>query len=114
MVENCTHVGTFDGLSKLSEGRLVGLLNGVIVGIPDTPWEGACDGFISVSFGRVIEGRLLGLLDGAVVGTIGRFLNEIYVAIFVGLFGRFSDRRLLAIINGVVVCSMDGSFEDHG
>eukprot|EP00978_Attheya_sp_CCMP212_P019881 scaffold56381_cov62-Attheya_sp.AAC.1 len=47
MVENCTHVGTFDGLSK---GHLVGLLDGVLVGIMDAPWDSACDGFIDVSF----------------------------------------------------------------
>ena len=62
MVENCTHVGTFDGLS---ERRLVGLLDGVVLGITDGPQEDACDGFIDVSFNGVIEGRLLGLLDGA-------------------------------------------------
>eukprot|EP00978_Attheya_sp_CCMP212_P035567 scaffold155482_cov58-Attheya_sp.AAC.1 len=48
MVENCTRVGTFDGLSK---GSLVGLLDGVLVGIMDAPWDSACDGFIDdVSF----------------------------------------------------------------
>eukprot|EP00978_Attheya_sp_CCMP212_P030268 scaffold110648_cov62-Attheya_sp.AAC.3 len=50
MVENCTRVGTFDGLSK---GCLVGLLDGVLVGIMDAPWDSACDGFIDVSFDGV-------------------------------------------------------------
>eukprot|EP00978_Attheya_sp_CCMP212_P001438 scaffold3002_cov64-Attheya_sp.AAC.11 len=53
MVENCTCVGTSDGLSK---GHLVVLLDGVIVGIMDAPWDSACDGFIAVSFDGLIEG----------------------------------------------------------